>query len=62
MSTKNENKNESENENKPAEEALTDEQLESVAGGTLRSWSTSGGDALPMEQISLNYSKMTIEY
>jgi hypothetical protein len=62
VSTKNENENENQSENKPAEEALTDEQLESVAGGTLvRSWSTNGGD-LPTEQISFNYVKIEFDY
>ena len=57
MSTKSETKN----ENESADEALTDEQLESVAGGVfIKSWSTSGdADDRPTEQISFNYTKIT---
>jgi hypothetical protein len=62
VSTKNETKQE--NEDKPPEEALTDEQLESVAGGTfVKSWSTSGdADDRPTEQVSFNYIKMPLNY
>jgi type VI protein secretion system component Hcp len=46
------------------EEPLTEEQLESVAGGTfVKSWSTSAdADDRPTEEVSFNYAKITWTY
>jgi hypothetical protein len=52
------------NQHDPGNEALTDDELEQVAGGGfVKSWSTSGdADDRPTEEVAFYYNKIAFNY